>query len=45
MIVKSGRSRKWLSKQLEIDPSTFWRKVQADTFKKEEKEKLEDLLK
>ena len=44
MIVKSGRSRKWLSGQLKIDPSTFWRKVQADSFTKEEKETLNTLL-
>lgn len=43
-IEKSGRSRKWLSKQLEIDPSTFWRKVQADTFTTQEKETLNTLL-
>lgn len=44
MILRSGRSRKWLSKQLKIDPATFWRKVNKDTFTKEEKETLERLL-
>ena len=44
MIVKSGRSRKWLCKQLEIDPSTFWRKVNNDTFTEEQKETLKQLL-
>ena len=45
MIVRSGRSRVWLSSQLNMDRVTFWRKANSDTFKKEEKEKLEDLLK
>ena len=43
-IEKSGRSRKWISKQLEIDRTTFWRKVNDDTFNDEDKEKIKKLL-
>lgn len=44
MIVKSGRKRNWLSEQLEMDRTTFWRKANGDTFTKEEKQSIEDLL-
>ena len=44
MIVRSGRKRIWISKQLKIDPSTFWRKANGDTFTDEEKKSIENLL-
>lgn len=43
-IKKSGRKRKWISSQLNIDPSTFWRKANKDTFTTEEKTKINNLL-
>ena len=44
MIVRSGRSRKWLSSRLEINPSTFWRKVNNDSFTEDQKKTLNNLL-
>lgn len=44
MIVKSGRSRKWLSEQLEMSRWSFWRKANKDTFTEEEKQTIENLL-
>ena len=44
MIVRSGRSRKWLSSQLKMERTTFWRKVNKDTFTEEQKETLNNLL-
>lgn len=43
-IKKSGRSRKWISAQLEMSRQTFWRKVINDSFTKEEKQKIKTLL-
>jgi len=44
MIASSGRKRNWLSAQLEMDRTTFWRKANNDSFSKEEKETIETLL-
>ena len=44
MIAKSGRKRIWLSDQLEMSRTTFWRRVQKDELTKEEKEQIESLL-
>ena len=43
-ITASGRSRVWISAKLKMDRTTFWRKANGDTFTKEEKEKIEQLL-
>jgi len=44
LIVKSGRSRVWLSGQLKMDRVTFWRKANSDSFTELEKKTLNDLL-
>ncbi len=44
MIVRSGRSRVWLSIQLKMDRVTFWRKANSDSFTYEEKQTLNNLL-
>lgn len=44
-IKKAGRTRNWISQQLDISRVTFWRKVNSDSFSKEEKKKINSLLK
>jgi len=40
-----GRTRKWVETQLGYSRTTFWRRVNSDSLTKEEKEKLNSLLK
>lgn len=44
-IKKAGRTRNWICVQLNMPRTTFWRKVNNDTLSKEEKQKLNLLLK
>lgn len=44
-IKKAGRTRNWISEQMDMSRVTFWRKVNSDTLSKEEKNKLNNLLK
>lgn len=44
MIAKSGRKRIWLSVQLKMTRTTFWRRVQKDELTDQEKEQIEILL-
>lgn len=44
-IKKAGRTRNWISAQLEMDRTTFWRKANSDSFDKEQKQKIKNLLK
>ena len=44
MIAKSGRKRIWLSGQLRMSRTTFWRRVQVDELTDEEKQRIETLL-
>ena len=44
MIAKSGRKRIWLSRQLKMTRTTFWRRVQKDELTNEEKQRIETLL-
>lgn len=43
-IKKAGRTRNWISGQLEMNRVTFWRKVNTDKFTPEEKQKINNLL-
>jgi hypothetical protein len=44
-IKKAGRTRNWISTQMDMSRVTFWRKVNSDTLTKDEKSKLNNLLK
>ena len=43
-IEKSGRKRIWISNQLGVPRTTFWRKANNDTFTDEEKSEINKLL-
>ena len=44
-IKKSGKTRRWLSNQLnEMTPKDFWKKVNSDTLSKNEKDIISRLL-
>ena len=44
-IKKSGKTRRWLSSQLnEVAPKDFWKKVNSDTLSKNEKDIISRLL-
>ena len=45
MIKKAGRTRFWLSTQLGMPRTTFWRKVNSDSLTKAERQKINSLLK
>jgi len=44
MIQRSGRKRIWISEQLDMDRTTFWRKANKDTFTDQEKATIQQLL-
>ena len=44
MIQRSGRKRIWISDQLDMDRTTFWRKANKDTFTEQEKVNIDKLL-
>ena len=44
MIQRSGRKRIWISDQLDMDRTTFWRKANNDTFTEQEKVNIDKLL-
>ena len=44
MIQRSGRKRIWISEQLDMDRTTFWRKANKDTFTDQEKLSIDKLL-
>ncbi|HTC01028.1 MAG TPA: hypothetical protein VK705_10125 [Ferruginibacter sp.] len=38
------RTRKWISGKMDMDRTTFWRKVNSDSFDKNEKSKIIGLI-
>lgn len=44
-IKKFGRTRNWIAEQMGMHRITFWKKVNTDSLTKEEKQKLNTLLK